>query len=1062
MPPHSCLFRPHDSSAQQSLVNVHAMQATSFQPSQVHPTLEKDNEVVSFLPLDSINESSSLHSTSDDEIRMELPPSSSSVDLSIQDDTDCSMADFVCGIRDSMGTDPNFMNAALRMELAEEFDSASSISGDDEEDASVLVCDVATTNFSHDAPSPFSNYSYLFDANESMKVNASKLQPADEALLTLCIENNLPQEMYTKILDWAAFAQCSEYKIDKAPVFVTALHRLHAKYANICGGPPISEVVMVPGYQPMHVYRFDFLEQAKRLLADEDLMHNSLWDYDAKLNDKGDRVYSEMNTGDFWKLGCAYVRMRASLPTADKSHRHVFIPVILFIDATLADNLGRLTAEPVLCSIGNICGVKRRDPSSWFILGFIPPYPKSQMEASADRCKADTKYLQAKYYHDCLRSILQDLLAADNNVDGHLMSVASSSIKSVRAHFKLSLVIGDTEGHDKVTTHFKSYSSNIERVSRDCNLKQDRCDDVDASCQFVNIEEIRVKVMQAMDLLNSPNRRGSKKQAHDLLKSISQLPVLSAFYDFDFCGDRHGIFGSCPFERLHAWLLGIMKDGMRYLFNLCDLPKDFIAWCNNQERKASNRPELKVTEKHYYISKAKFEAIFRFLTMCSRRQSDREVPRTPFKNGVTDLKRLNGQEYPGLVMLTLVTLKGLLSNNDVSKKIQKQIVTVFWQMLSLNEQLASDCLSSTELKELDERLKVFLTNYKELFGHIALSMSSVGLRKVKFHAPKHFSFYIKRYGCSENFFGGSLESALKSTIKAPSKRTSRRHDHLCKELAMRQHDRFCISASKKHNGSWEKFVNESTTSARKRKRDVCDATDLQDKWTLFHPAFSLSKQDGHWSTHLGKHTFNNQVLYPDIVSGNPSNNPFIAEKKWVDKVVQVADEQHFSRIEVSCGASFLNDLLDEVSGQSKTSLIRCHPSFHSYPYLRRPWHDWVMVEWVEEDESGSEHIRHVAARLLMFAKLSLNLVDGFAPPKVVAVIQSLRDYEPDPDSLLTFAAGDEILPDIEVVDADTIYSTAFVLPCNKHPNDPFPLDINDATYFIVMPPRTEWKNIGWE
>ena len=243
---------------------------------------------------------------------------------------------------------------------------------------------------------------------------------------------------------------------------------------------------------------------------------------------------------------------------------------------------------------------------------------------------------------------------------------------------------------------------------------------------------------------------------------------------------------------------------------------------------------------------------------------------------------------------------------------------------------------------------------------------------------------------------------------------------------------------------------------------MCDATDLQDNWTLFRPAFSLSKQDGNWSTHLGKHTFNNQVLYPDIVSCNPSNNPFIAEKKWVDKVVQVADEQHFSRIEVSCGASFLNDLLDEVSGQSKTSLIRCHPSFHSYPYLRRPWHDWVMVEWVEEDESGSEHIRHVAARLLMFAKLSLNLVDGFAPPKVVAVIQSLRDYEPDPDSLLTFAAGDEILPDIEVVDADTIYSTAFVLPCNKHPNDPFPLDINDATYFIVMPPRTEWKNIGWE
>jgi hypothetical protein len=82
---------------------------------------------------------------------------------------------------------------------------------------------------------------------------------------------------------------------------------------------------------------------------------------------------------------------------------------------------------------------------------------------------------------------------------------------------------------------------------------------------------------------------------------------------------------------------------------------------------------------------------------------------------------------------------------------------------------------------------------------VALANSKVGLKKIKLHAAKHGVLYIKRYGSSENTCGGSLESALKS---------SRRHDHLCKELAFRHHDRFCVSKSMLHNKqSWDNFVS---------------------------------------------------------------------------------------------------------------------------------------------------------------------------------------------------------------------------------------------------------------
>ena len=78
--------------------------------------------------------------------------------------------------------------------------------------------------------------------------NPSSLHVTDEALLALVIENNLPKVMYNKIMDWAHFAQYSKYTYSSALVFRTALHQMHAKYANISGGPPISEIVTVPGF----------------------------------------------------------------------------------------------------------------------------------------------------------------------------------------------------------------------------------------------------------------------------------------------------------------------------------------------------------------------------------------------------------------------------------------------------------------------------------------------------------------------------------------------------------------------------------------------------------------------------------------------------------------------------------------------------------------------------------------------------------------------------------------------------------------------------------------------
>jgi hypothetical protein len=117
-----------------------------------------------------------------------------------------------------------------------------------------------------------------------------------------------------------------------------------------------------------------------------------------------------------------------------------------------------------------------------------------------------------------------------------------------------------------------------------------------------------------------------------------------------------------------------------------------------------------------------------------------------------------------------------------------------------------------------------------------------------------------------------------------------------------------------------------------------------------------------------------------------------------------------------------------------------------------------MVKWILDDEDNDEAV-HVAARLLLFARLSQN-EDESKRSMIVAVIHSLQHYVPPHDSLLFFARGDTLDDNgIVVVEATAIAETAFVLPCVQKQGEPFPLTHDAATYFLVFPPRHTWIDI---
>jgi hypothetical protein len=119
-----------------------------------------------------------------------------------------------------------------------------------------------------------------------------------------------------------------------------------------------------------------------------------------------------------------------------------------------------------------------------------------------------------------------------------------------------------------------------------------------------------------------------------------------------------------------------------------------------------------------------------------------------------------------------------------------------------------------------------------------------------------------------------------------------------------------------------------------------------------------------------------------------------------------------------------------------------------------------MIKWQPHDEGDSDYT--VAAHLLLFAKLSQHSVDSTNPPRVVAVIHSLSKSKAEKNHLFNVSISNTLDRTPLVFDADTIASTAFVLPCLEDMTNKFPLDIDNATYFVVINPQSDWKHIGWD
>jgi hypothetical protein len=223
-------------------------------------------------------------------------------------------------------------------------------------------------------------------------------------------KNHMPIGLFQKLMAWAKRASISKYDFN-SPTYKTVLDRMKKKYMLTAGSPPFRSTVIVGGpFPPMHVYRFSVLHHIKRLLQNPLYLESASWKFnEEKCPLTGERVFSGLHTSNWWKnADQSLARDLAELQASDSKPPglHFVCPLILFDDSTLCDNIGRLMAQPVLLTIGNISDALHRQVDAWFILGMVPPYPKSSKERESDHKAKLTTKRYMEFYHSCLGAIL--------------------------------------------------------------------------------------------------------------------------------------------------------------------------------------------------------------------------------------------------------------------------------------------------------------------------------------------------------------------------------------------------------------------------------------------------------------------------------------------------------------------------------------------------------------------------------------------------------------------------------------------------------------------------------
>jgi hypothetical protein len=191
----------------------------------------------------------------------------------------------------------------------------------------------------------------------------------------------------------------------------------------------------------------------------------------------------------------------------------------------------------------------RRTDISKILLGFLLPYPLLTTKKNEESKSQKTKHNYLAFYHKALKIVLKDLLYLKKNKDGLQVDIPGLGI--VYLHVRLAFIVGDIKGKNPMACLYGAFASNIKRIIPVCDCSTAQADILERKCNPTKKEDMDDIIVRCSAAIKQA-KYGTVNNAREELTAVSKMGVVSAFREFCFGNNPMGIYGSLPFETLHA------------------------------------------------------------------------------------------------------------------------------------------------------------------------------------------------------------------------------------------------------------------------------------------------------------------------------------------------------------------------------------------------------------------------------------------------------------------------------------------------------------------------------
>ena len=491
------------------------------------------------------------------------------------------------------------------------------------------------------------------------------------------------------------------------------------------------------------------------------------------------------------------------------------VGMITFGDTSVMNvGSGRNSTDMICYTLTTRNRKARYRADSWQSIGSVPLFKTTEHKNAEDKCidyQRITKYL------------FEDIRELQNTKAGVLW-VEKFKGKAYLRHYILYILVhtGDTPGLNRHAG--KMEGNKCFQPCRSCTIPKEKLGDPWAEYKYVTKAEVN---------LWRKSEHDRKKYSYKIAESSIDLLCHG--------GDVHGIHGSSPGELGHALQGGIHKVVINGLFFLKALSEKG----RKQSRKhASQKLQLELKEE------AKGDDRIEVITKCIditteneneslseemlikkgifggrlgqhaniitciigkklRQQSDKDLPRTNFPDGITTRARLSVSHYQGLLLILLIMFSATWATKEsptshslvsaIGEEKINEFIIVFELLIGLEEITKNTRLNGIKKSDIDA-IKYMVCMLIDRAKSACDYKQGMGFTRIKTHLlVKMLDKEVKKYGTPDNVSGMPGESQFKENFKLPGSTARKWQEVFDEDIYKRKHEHLVIERCKQIN-----------------------------------------------------------------------------------------------------------------------------------------------------------------------------------------------------------------------------------------------------------------------